>query len=260
MSVMPIDPATAQSFAALLLAHVLADFTLQTNAMVENKRRPWVFLLHIGTVFILSTLLLGGIWQVALVVSVAHMAIDAVKTWVIPARLRNTLSAFLIDQAAHLVTLAVAAVWWPAAITQGVWANIAPIALPPVILAAGFITTVTAGGYVVGMLTARYQAVADIPKTGPDTGQETGQETGLPDAGRLIGQLERAMIFLFVWIGEPTGVGFLIAAKSVLRIDTAKQGRAASEYVIIGTLASFAWALGTAYTARALLEIAVTVP
>lgn len=245
---MLIDPAMAQSFAALLLAHVLADFTFQTNAMVQHKRKPLVFMLHIGTVFVLSTLLLGGIWQVALVVSLAHLLIDGIKTWIIPAHLRNTLAAFLIDQAAHMITLVLAAAWWPGAITQGFWANIAPIALPPVILVAGLITTVTAGGYVVGMLTARYQTAADT------------SEAGLPDAGRLIGQLERSMIFLLVWIGEPTGVGFLIAAKSVLRLDTAKQGRSASEYVIIGTMASFAWALGTTYMARALLEIAVATP
>lgn len=248
MSFIPIDPATAQCFAALLLAHVLADFTFQTNTMVQNKRNPMVFTLHIGTVFVLSTVLLGGVWQVALVVSLAHLIIDALKTWIAPTHLRNTLSAFLIDQAAHLITLALAAVWWPGAIAQGVWSDIAPIALPPIILLAGFITTVTAGGYVVGMLTARYKAVADM------------SETGLPDAGRLIGQLERAMIFLLIWVGEPTGVGFLIAAKSVLRLDTAKQGRAASEYVIIGTMASFAWALGTTYMVRVLLEIAVVVP
>ena len=57
-----------------------------------------------------------------------------------------------------------------------------------------------------------------------------------------------------------TAVGFLIAAKSILRLDTAKQGRSASEYVIIGTMASFAWALGTTYAAITLLEIAAPAP
>lgn len=245
---LPIDPAVAQSFAALLLAHVLADFTLQTNWMVQNKQKPMVLLLHIAVVFVLSTVLLGGIWQVALVVALAHLVIDAIKTWALPAQIRSSLTAFLTDQGAHMITLICAAVWWPGAISQGIWADYAPIALPPVILLAGFITSVTAGGYVVGMLTARYQAVADIP------------EVGLPDAGRLIGWLERSMIFLLVLIGQPGGVGFLIAAKSVLRLDTAKQGRQASEYVIIGTMASFAWALGATYSTLALLEIASRVP
>ncbi|MGH1413371.1 MAG: DUF3307 domain-containing protein [Pelagimonas sp.] len=267
---LPIDPNTAQCFAALLLAHVLADFTFQTNWMVQNKRKPLVLLLHIAMVFILSTALLGGVWQVALLVALAHLVIDAVKTWALPEPMRSSLTAFLIDQGAHMITLIAAALWWPGAIAQGAWAEYAPIALPLVILLAGFITSVTAGGYVVGMLTGRYQAIGNMPK--PDLPESDLQDaglsdaghsdlglldSGLPDAGRLIGQLERCMIFLLVMIGQPAGVGFLIAAKSVLRLDTAKQGRQASEYVIIGTLASFAWALGATYVTLALLEIAV---
>jgi hypothetical protein len=42
-------------------------------------------------------------------------------------------------------------------------------------------------------------------------------------------------------------VGFLIAAKSILRFGSVKDDRALSEYVIIGTLASFGWALIAAY-------------
>ncbi|MBO9464521.1 DUF3307 domain-containing protein [Tropicibacter sp. R15_0] len=243
-----IDPAVAQSFAALLLAHVLADFTFQADWMVRRKQQPLVLLCHIAVVFALTTLLLGGIWQVALVVSLAHLIIDAIKTWALPDHIRTGLRAFLIDQAAHILTLVCAAIWWPGAITQGIWADYAALALPPAILLTGFVLSVTAGGYVVGMLTARWANVVD------------DQEPGLPDAGKLIGQLERSMIFLLVVIGQPGGVGFLIAAKSVLRLDTAKQGRQASEYVIIGTMASFAWALGSTYAMIGLLEIATKAP
>ncbi|CUH80423.1 DUF3307 domain-containing protein [Tropicibacter naphthalenivorans] len=234
-----LDPAIAQSFAALLLAHVLADFVLQTKWMVDHKRTPLVLLLHVTLVFGLSTAALGGIWQVALLVAAAHMVIDAIKTYAPPAQ-RDTLTAFLLDQAAHLLTLAVAAFWWPGAAAQGIWAAHLPLLTAPALFIAGLITTVTAGGYAVGLLTARF----DI------------QLNGLPDAGRLIGQLERALIFLFVYIGEPTAIGFLIAAKSVLRFDTAKEDQHASEYVIVGTLASFAWALAASYGTLSLLEIA----
>ena len=61
------------------------------------------------------------------------------------------------------------------------------------------------------------------------------------------------MILLLVMIGEPAGIGFLIAAKSVLRFDTATKEQKAGEYVIIGTLASFAWALAAAHATMALL-------
>lgn len=235
----PLDPQAAQSFAALFLAHVLADFVFQTRWMVDRKRNLAVLLLHVGVVFVLSWGALGGAWVVALMVALAHFAIDAVKACS-PARWRDTLGAFLLDQGAHLLTLLAAALWWPAAASQGLWAPWLPHLVAPAIFLAGLITTILAGGYVVGMLTARFE----VPLK------------GLPEAGRLIGQLERALIFLFVTIGEPTGIGFLIAAKSVLRFDTAKEDHRASEYVIIGTLASFAWALGASYGTLVLMQIA----
>lgn len=59
----------------------------------------------------------------------------------------------------------------------------------------------------------------------------------------MIGLLERGLIFALILLGQPGGVGLLIAAKSILRFGAVKDDRALSEYVIIGTLASFAWAL-----------------
>ncbi len=70
------------------------------------------------------------------------------------------------------------------------------------------------------------------------------------------------MILMLLVADQPDGIGLLIAAKSILRFnELAKDAdkdsdRRASEYVIIGTLASFAWAIGvgfaTQWTLRAL--------
>ncbi|WP_168797719.1 DUF3307 domain-containing protein [Aliishimia ponticola] len=235
-----ISPAMLHSFTALLLAHVLADFVFQTNWMATRKADPPVLLLHVLIVFILSNLALGGVWQVAGAITLAHFAIDATKVWVVPQRHRNTFTAFLIDQVAHLLSLIVAVIWWPDAIATGLWSNIAALAFAPALIASGAILTIRAGGFAVGLLTARFS--------------EHLTEESLPDAGRLIGQLERALIFLLIWAGHPAGVGFLVAAKSILRFDAAKDSKA-GEYVIIGTLASYGWALAMSYATFALLEI-----
>ena len=58
----------------------------------------------------------------------------------------------------------------------------------------------------------------------------------------MIGLLERGLIYLMFIAGQPAGIGFLIAAKSILRFDAASNN-AKAEYVIIGTLASFSWAI-----------------
>ena len=50
---------------------------------------------------------------------------------------------------------------------------------------------------------------------------------------------------ILVLMGEPTGVGFLITAKSILRFGDVKESnqRKMTEYIIIGTFLSFSWAL-----------------
>ncbi|WP_370228925.1 hypothetical protein [Cognatishimia sp.] len=70
----------------------------------------------------------------------------------------------------------------------------------------------------------------------------------LPGGGQMIGLLERGLIYILVLSGNPIGIGFLVTAKSVLRFEATRNGdeitnRRRSEYVIIGTLASFGWAI-----------------
>ncbi|HKK84603.1 MAG TPA: DUF3307 domain-containing protein [Roseovarius sp.] len=235
-----VSPEMAASLAALLLAHVLADFVFQTKAMVENKRHPGMFILHIGVVFGLSLVALGGAWAVAGAVAVAHMVIDGIKTYLLPVTWRESFTAFILDQSAHLATLVAAMIIWPAAVTTGLWAPWMEILAGPAMVVSGVILTVIAGGYAVGLITAPYA--------------KDFKAQGLENAGQMIGRLERAVIFLLIAMGEPAGIGFLIAAKSLLRFEATKEQKA-SEYVIIGTLTSFGWALATSSATMAILVL-----
>ena len=63
----------------------------------------------------------------------------------------------------------------------------------------------------------------------------------LPHAGLWIGYLERILILTFIFTHNFEGVGFLLAAKSIFRfgeLNKAKEIKI-TEYVLIGTLASF---------------------
>ena len=65
--------------------------------------------------------------------------------------------------------------------------------------------------------------------------------TGLSRGGFWIGVLERILVVVFVCLGEYSAIGFLIAAKSILRFPDVKPGgpgHKMSEYVIIGTMLS----------------------
>ncbi|MDV4167766.1 DUF3307 domain-containing protein [Rhodovulum sp. FJ3] len=221
-----------ETFIALLMGHVLGDFVVQTRAMVEHKARARMFLLHGVMVLITAMAATGQVarWEL-LALAAAHMTIDAVKTYLAP----HNIAAFLADQGAHLITLIAAAALVPDLWATGLWATLT--ALPDTLIAlmallTGAIIATRAGGFAVGLLMAPMAEQIDA--------------NGLPSGGKLIGLLERGLIYVMILAGQPAGIGFLIAAKSVLRFEATSDEKKA-EYVIIGTLASFGWAMITAY-------------
>lgn len=66
---------------------------------------------------------------------------------------------------------------------------------------------------------------------------------GLPNAGRLIGNVERMLTLTFMLTGNYEVVGFIIASKSILRFK--ETDTLTSEYVLVGTLLSFGIAVLT---------------
>jgi hypothetical protein len=222
------------TFAALLLAHVLADFLFQTNWMAANKRDALPLAAHIAVVLATAILATGSVHPVLFALALAHLGIDLIKTH----SGAKGLVPFLLDQAAHLATLVVVAALEPRLWAEGLWA--AQPWLPGCMaLVAGFILATRAGGFAIGMLMAPWGDVG---------------LGGLPNGGRIIGLLERGVIFVLVLTDQAQGIGFLIAAKSVLRFGAVQQEARLSEYVIIGTLASFGWAIVAATATVALMN------
>ncbi len=228
---------------ALALGHLVGDFLLQTDGMVRHKQRLAVLALHVGVVVACTWVALGFALRPGplLMIYVTHYAIDWSKL-----RLGGRgLGPFVADQAAHFAIIGLTAALFPTAYGSGLWGLLADGRLAAAVarlpaamaLASGFIAAIWAGDYAVRAL------MSDLPPPDPES---------LPKGGRLIGRLERAMILMLVMAGRVEGIGFLIAAKSVLRFNELARGddRRISEYVIIGTLASFAWGLGAAFLAR----------
>lgn len=255
-----------ETLAALLFAHVLADFIFQTNGMAANKHKPLTLALHFAIIYATVVAATGSVHPALLALALVHIGIDVGKMS-LSAALKggHALGLFLLDQALHLVSLFALAIWLPNLWAQGLWAqglwapdamltggdgsipgpglwtqtSALPLTHLPalMVLITGAILATRAGGFAVGLLMAPFAA-----RLAPDFTAES-----LPGAGRVIGLLERGLIFAFVLLGQPEGVGLLIAAKSILRFGAVRDDRALSEYVIIGTLASFGWALVAAY-------------
>ncbi len=74
--------------------------------------------------------------------------------------------------------------------------------------------------------------------------QDQGDEVDVKEynAGRIIGMLERIIIYIFVLAGQYAAIGFIIAAKSFTRFEQLKQ-RSFAEYVLIGTFLSSVFAI-----------------
>ncbi len=227
----------------LFAGHLLGDFLLQTDLMVQNKRAASVLAIHVSIVTAVSYLLCGvwNSWQIVVGVFVTHMVIDGIKA----ASGKDGPKVFLLDQGVHLAALAALGVYWIPANAAPYWRTLFPFYTEAVLLLSGAILCIWVGGFWVGKTVAPFQeAIGDA-------------SASLPNAGRLIGQLERALIYLLVLAGEPQGVGFLVAAKSILRFGEVKEPeqRKEAEYIIIGTLMSFGWALLIAFATKSLLEI-----
>lgn len=234
---LPIIPfLTIELLIALVTAHLLADFVFQTTYMVLNKQRPLIMLMHGAHVFALTALLSGGAMLLSLGIAISHVAIDTIKIKWAP----DTLRTYLLDQGAHLAVIYCAVVWLPAWLLAPWWPPLSADMIHIALVLSGLITATMAGGVAVGHLMKRYKSDA--------------QPEGLEYAGRMIGLMERGLIFLMVMIGEPSGIGFLIAAKSILRFDTVSRDQKMSEYVIIGTLASFGWALAASFATMAAMR------
>jgi hypothetical protein len=220
----------------LFCAHVLGDFLLQPDWMCgENKKRLTFLLLHAALHGILAYLLVQqwGQWRVAVVIFLGHGWIDLVKS-----RCGQGSRAFVADQIAHVVLL------------MGVAGLLSFEASPSfqgrnyMILVAGLVSAVWGAGYFI-------RTIAD-KLTKENKGLEEALGKGLKNGGALIGKVERALIFLLVFMGQPAGVGFLIAAKSIIRFEEAKK-QPLAEYVLIGTLWSFGLAMAVATFTRNLL-------
>ena len=230
-----------ETFIALACAHLIADFVLQPGWLIRRKSQLRFLLLHVLVVTMLTALLLGSLNPFLLgAIAVTHALADYVKTM----KFRDTLIPFVADQLFHFAVIAAAAIAFPAAFGDGVWRVLTPdqtdFYISALTVIAGFILAAPAGAYLIEKGMAPLTAARRKETL---SGRDTLE--GLQNGGFLIGCLERTIIYILVVSGQAIGVGFLIAAKSLLRFgDIANsQHREIVEYIIIGTFASFGWSL-----------------
>ena len=233
----------------LLLAHVLGDFVLQSQRVVDGKAagRLSAYLEHIAVHALLSVLGLaiftdqlgeGQVWLLLVAILISHPLIDWAKT-TLKARSEHGLALFLADQALHIAIILIGAAWVSGFALRELIASALPLHHTIALIALGYAIALFGVGWLNSLM---LKPLADryAEETGRD--HSVGRE-GLSKAGMIIGWLERALILTAVLLQSPVGVGFVLAAKSVFRFENTKAGQQAAEYFIIGTMLSVAQAV-----------------
>jgi hypothetical protein len=221
----------------LILAHLIGDFFLQPNSWVKDKEqkklKSWKLYLHVSLHVILIFLIFFdlSIWKVALSIGGLHLLIDALK--ILLQNKKNARILFFIDQVLHFSTIV--AVWHFAYKGKINISYINDINTWIIISGLVFLTMPTS--IIMRVIIAKW-----LPPNQSQTPQS------LQNAGKYIGILERALIFLFILTNHFEAVGFLLAAKSIFRFGdlTKAHDIKLTEYVLIGTLLSFGIAVAAA--------------
>lgn len=221
----------------LLSAHIIADFFLQFDWLCNGKREKGTrgivtqaihALIHAACAYLLLADWCG--WIIPLVIFVTHFSIDIIKVkW-----FNNSTIAFIIDQLAHIAVIV--GLWWIIYADQGIaqtWLGNLLLSQKFWVVFIGYMLVFKPASLLIGMFIRSWTPV------------NNAQLQGMPNAGKWIGYIERVLVLTFVITGHIEGVGFLLAAKSIFRFGDLNKAREikVTEYVLLGTLASFSIAL-----------------
>ena len=217
-------------FLSLVLAHIIGDFYLQTDKYCQQKEskqfKSWFLYVHAIIIGLLSWMIVPscdfGLW--ALLVAVSHFVIDAFKI-----HSPKSLWSFIIDQLLHLGTLVtISAMYRTTKELPLQMIDCSGSFSTPLLILAILLCTKPAN-ILIKLILEKYQV------------GESESCNNIKNAGALIGNLERILTIIFVLLGQFEAIGFIVAAKSILRFkdtDTAK-----TEYVLAGTFLSFGIAI-----------------
>lgn len=183
-------------FWRLLLAHLIADFPLQTDAVFAvKKKKGWGVLLH-GTLFGLVAILLvkpflkmEAVWGGLLILWLFHIAIDKGKLILVGSGCRDHLAFFLLDQAFHIGSVVL--------VSQLL--NRAPqVTAIATDLEANVLMVKLGIAYVVSVWAS--PLICFYVRTAVSS-QRLGFKTQQPFSRRILGYLERLMLTAIVAVG-----------------------------------------------------------
>jgi len=219
-----------------ITVHLFADFVLQSKKMVQQKKErkagSWFLyvhcLLHAGLIYLI--LPDKSLWIIPVIIFITHYFIDLWKLYQ-----KESAISFIADQLLHIIVLIIL---WMIFYQSTEWFSFNLSNLLNNysfwLITTAYLFTIFPLAYILGFATQRWRKdiQSDVDRSA----------TSLSEAGKWIGVFERILVLTFVINNHFEGIGFLIAAKSVLRFNDIKGDnmRKEAEYILIGTLMSFA--------------------
>jgi hypothetical protein len=105
-------------FYLLLLAHLMGDFPLQSDAVYRLKQKSMMgVIVHVAIFALVALIILfpflshQHIWAAVLLLSVFHVALDRTKLTIANSTASDRFLYFIIDQILHFMSLWVAGLW-----------------------------------------------------------------------------------------------------------------------------------------------------
>lgn len=238
-------------FTKLLLAHILGDFVFQPSSLVQKRQKNALYLLlHILLHGILLCLFfinnLSSFYLSIAFILISHLAIDSLKILIEKkSKSANPTVLFIMDQCLHIAVLLAITIH-----TLGINTNqlLSLYNIQNLLYLTAFLLSTVVSPTFLRIYFGKWNRDGDF---------ENKKEESLIDAGLLIGIIERLIIILFIQVNFLSGIGFLLAAKSIFRFGdlTNAKNTKYTEYILLGTLCSFLIAIIIGYLLKISLSM-----
>lgn len=219
-----------------LIAHVFADFYLQTAELADRKETEYRALIQhtliYGFVFLAFALFVGiarAHWNVVLAAGllfILHAVADLLKFALTRFSVLETQKAlslmYIADQAFHVGSIVA---------VMNRFRYVLPVPEQALRWTLLILLIHKPANVTFKKLLSKYEVI-DAEK--PDT---------LPGAGALIGTLERVLSAIFIGLGQYASIGLIYTAKSIARFKKIEENPKFAEYYLIGTLYSILFVL-----------------
>jgi len=218
------------------IGHLLGDYIFQTDASAKEKNENGFkskFIIKHTLITFISSLVLSFDFNFTLCslgIAASHLIIDGLKH-----KLNKGRFSFFIDQTLHVVMIVLFVWLFELYFKENPLLKITNTKL--LLIITGYLICLKPANIFIRevLVVAKIESISDTT-------------TELKNAGKVIGILERILVMTFVIIGKLEIIGFMIAAKSILRYKDTNTIK--TEYVLIGTMLSF----GIAMLAGLLIE------